>query len=56
MSSDDKKRFKRFIHLRPLIFSRAIGEDTYEFLVDSRIKYIFIDPLSLIELLIVHNS
>lgn len=38
MSYDDLKMFKSFIRLGASKFSGAIGEDTYEFLVDCQEK------------------
>lgn len=38
ISSDDHKRFERFIHLGLLKFSGAIGEDAYELFVDCKEK------------------
>ena len=38
MSSDDQKRFGRFIHLAPSKFSGVIGENAYEFLIDCQEK------------------
>lgn len=34
MSSNDKKRFKRFIHVTSPKFSVVIGKHAYEFLID----------------------